>query len=170
MVKMRNLRICVLAVILVMAVLFSGCDVLKQAQNKVVEASMNMVIDSQLNNAFSGNEEAAEVADYVREKVTFTVIDSTIGGNGMTATCVVNAPDMTEFIKNFDAKNYSSNEEMYDAIKAAIDGAEMTQKEVTVGLKKTENGYEPTDIETFIAAYFGTDDMDLVNDLINQLK
>ena len=158
-----------LAVILVMAVLFSGCDLLQKAQNKVVETGLNVAINVAMDKAIGGNEEVAEVAGQIKEKVTLTVVDSTISGEGVIATCVITAPDMTDFIKNFDAKNYSSNQEMYDAILAAVNGAEMTEKEVTVGLKKTETGYEPTDIGEFVAAYFGTDDMDLVNDLLAQL-
>ena len=166
----RNVRICLIAAVLVMAVLFTGCDLLQKAQNKMVETSMNVVIDTALDEALSGNEEASEVATYVRRKVTFTVTDSTISGDGITATCLVVAPDMVDFIESYDAGNYASNEEMFDAIKAAIDGAPTIQKEVIIGLKKTENGYEPVNMENFIAAYFGTDDMDMVNNLLDQLK
>jgi hypothetical protein len=155
---------------------FTGCDLVQQAQNKAVEFALNTAVDVMLDSAISANaaagqeEGVAEVANHIKNKVTLRVTDSTISGEEVSAQCMITAPDMTDFIENFDASQYATEQELYDAIKAAADNAPMTQKEVTIGLKKTETGYEPLDVESVVAAFFGAEDMDMVNDLLSKIK
>lgn len=171
----RSIGFIALVVCLAMMTL-TGCDFVQQAQNKVVEVALNTTIETMLESTIRDNTVAekadgvADVANHIQDKVTLKVTDSSLFGETMTAQCMITAPDLTDFIENFDASQYATEQELYDAIKAAADNAPMTQKEVTIGLKKTEAGYEPMDIENLIAAYFGAEDMDMVNDLLNKMK
>ena len=156
---------------------FTGCDLLQKAQNKMVEATIKTTVDIMLEKTIRETADAAnadavtEVAEHIRDKVTLKVTDSTISGDGMTAQCMVTAPDLKDFIKNFDASKSANEQEVCDAVIAAADSAPRTQTEITIGLQKDENGnFEPVDIESLIAAYLGTEDMDMVSELLSILQ
>lgn len=167
--KKSNLRIAILAVCLVISVLFGGCDLLQKAQDELVEFSLTSAINIAIDSAVGENEEIGRVADTLQKKVQMEVVSSSISGEGVTATCLVTAPDLTEFIGSFDLKDYENEQELCDAVIAAIESAPATQKEVTVGLKKTDSGYEPLDLEAFLNAYFGGG-IDILKDLQDQTK
>ena len=173
----RNVRFIALAVCLVMLV-FSGCDAaLKTAQNKMVEVTINTTLNFAMDETIRANVDSAyvdgvtEVAQHIRNKVTLKVTDSTISGDGMTAQCVILAPNMVDFIENFDLSNYENEQEVYDAVIAAADNAPVSETEVTIGLTKNENGeFDAIDVESLIAAYLGTEDMDMVYELLSMLQ
>lgn len=166
--KKRNLRMCIACVSLVMAVLFSGCSFLQKAQDKIVEISLNSAVDFAIDSAVSGNEEIGRVADSLQKKVQMDVVSSAISGDGLTAQCVITAPDLTEFIGSFDLNDYANEQELCDAVIAAINNAPTTQKEVTVGLEKTDSGYELLSLDAFLDAYFGGG-LDILKDLQDQI-
>lgn len=165
----RRVHIAILAVCLAITVLFSGCALMQKAQDKVLEVSLTSAIDFAIYSAVGENEEIARVADSLQKRVQMKVVSSVISGEGLTAQCVITAPDLTEFIGSFDLNDYQNEQELCDAVIAAIENAPATQKEVTVGLKKTDSGYDLLDLEAFLNAYFGGG-IDILNELQDQIK
>jgi hypothetical protein len=165
--KRRNVLVCALAVLLVMTVLFSGCsleqakEIAQKAQNEVVETALETTVDFMVDSALTEYEPAAPVAECLQARVNLQVTNSQITADGMLATCDVYAPDVTDFIENFDINDYLIDEETLDeeklinAITAAINAAPLTKQTVTIGLESKDGQYVPKDIEPFINAYTG---------------
>ena len=86
----RSVRFIALVVCLAMMT-FTGCDLLHQAQNKVVEVALNTAIDTMLESTIRENTVAdkadgvADVANHIQDKVTLKVTDSTISGEEVSA-------------------------------------------------------------------------------------
>lgn len=175
---MKRIARIILVVVCLATVMFAGCDAaLKTAQNKMVEVTINTTLNFAMDETIRANvnseyvDNVTEVAQHIRNKVTLKVTDSTISGDGMTAQCVITAPDMVEFIENFDLNNYENEQEVYDAVIAAADNAPLSETEITIGLTKNENGeFDALDVESLIAAYLGTEDIDMVYELLSMLQ
>ncbi len=165
----RNVRICVLAALMAVTVLFTGCSFLQTAQNKVVEKTLNAAVNGAIDAAVDGNEDISRVADEMQSNVELKVLSSSISEDGMTATCLVTAPDLTEFIGSFDINDYPNMEALCDAVIAAISDAPKTEKEITIGFQSTEDGYELLALDSFLNAYFGGG-IDILEDLQDQSK
>lgn len=135
--------------------------VVQKAQNEVVEFALEATVDAVMDNALVELDQAAPVVESLQGKVELQVVSSQITQEGMTATCQVSAPDITEFVETLDVNDYTNDDgtlnedKLLNDLMAAIDGAPVTQQEVTVGLQSTENGYVPTDMEAFVNACTG---------------
>ncbi len=165
--KRRSVWAGVLAVLLIMTVFFSGCSVeqvkelAQKAQNKTIEVALTATVDVLLDESLAKYEKVGPVADFLQEKVKLQVIDSRISANGVMATCVVSAPDITEFIENINVDDYLidgttlNEEKLVNDVLAQLKAAPVTQRTVTIGLEATESGYKPTDMKEFANAYTG---------------
>ena len=175
---MKRIARTILVVLCLATLMLAGCDAaLKTAQNKMVEVTINTTLNFAMNDTIRNSvdpehvDDVTRVAEHIQKKVTLKVTDSTISGDGMTAQCVVTAPNMVEFIENFDLNNYANEQEVYDAIIAAADNAPFSDTQITIGLQKNANGeFEALDVGSLIAAYLGTEDMDMVNELLNMMQ
>jgi len=165
----RNVRLCALALCVVMTALFAGCSLLQKAQDKAVEFSLETAVDVAIDAAVQDNEEIGRVAEHMQARVDMQVLSSTISGDGVTAQLKVTAPDLSEFIGTFDLNDYANEQELCDAVIAAIDKAPVTEKEVTVGLKKNGSEYELLELDAFLDAYLGGG-IEILEDLQDQSK
>lgn len=151
----------IIAMLLAVAVFFAGCT-----KEKLIEYTLETSLEYAIDSAVAEDEDAAEVVAHLRQKSDIKVLSSEISANGVTAKCSVSAPDLTAFVENFDAKDYETREELVDAIKAAIDAAPVTSREVTVGFESTGDGYAPLSMEDFLNAYCGGS-LELFEDIQN---
>lgn len=160
----RKIGIVLLAALLMMTMVFSGCsieDAMQKAQNKAIEMALEATVNTMVNVALEQYKQASPAVDCLLERVDMQVISSENGAEGIMATCKVSAPDVTEAIEKANPEDYVNQdgtineEKLINDVIAAIKAAPITQQTVTIGLESTADGYVPKDIEAFVNAYTG---------------
>ena len=140
----------IIAMLLAVAVFFAGCT-----QEQVIEVVLENTLEFAVNSAVAENEDAAKVVAHMQKRIDMKVLSSEIKDTGAMAECRVASPDLTEFVENFNANDYATQEELVDAICKAIDTAPIVTHEMTLGFEVTEDGYNLIDVEVFLNAYCG---------------